>query len=1035
MTLRTVYLLASLLVAPACSSAPAAGPESDAAPGGGSDDASGDAMTRTSDGPDAGGGDAGLDAGAAADPADTGPDVAAPWNPCPPEHAPGPDDACTPFGLTGCAPLFIDPATGLCLPSPELCGPGTIPRPEVGCVEVGLTGCDARFVDPVDGLCKPAPAHCPPGTIPRFDSGCVPVGPAPCAPEFVDPGDGLCRPSQDACGEGHLAIPAEGCVSLDGPDGCGDAPWGHVLDTPGTLYVDAAASHAPGPGTRQAPLGSIAAALALLPDGGRVVLAAGEYDEPVVLTAPVELVGRCPSLVRIQGVKATPWGVSAAVWIDGTDAATVRGVEVHAPAIGVMVTQATASLERVRIRGAGPIALLAAGPATVLDAAHLLVEDATGQGVAVQQGASVALDRTVVIRAVEMGILVGLDDPSLVVTGSLIEATQPLPGSLTFGRGLVIQDGAHAIIEDTVLRDHHDVGIVVSGAATVAEITRVVVADTQPRASDLTGGRGLSVHTGAHLTLSSSALVGNHDRGVFVAAGAELLASGDLIAGTGVRASDGGGGSGLLVQAATASLEHSSLVGNHRHGIMVSSPGAALVASGVLVAATEAPPEGDDQAWGLFVDKGTSATLTGSAIVDNRDVGVLVGLEGATLEAAGNVIARNGLLAPGPSSAVDIEWGASAHLVGNAIVDNRGTGLRAYDPEGTAGGAATTVETEGNLIAGTIPGAHEAGRGRGVQVELGARVTLVGDVLRGNHEVGLLAVGATAEATAIGCVIADTRPVPGEPYTAAGAWVTLGARLTLQQSAVLGNQDMGIFVSGLGSALDVTESVVARTVAASLEAMRGSGVVVHEGEVLLHGCAIVDNQAAGLMAVEALTGLRPDTPIHVADSLIARSAPARGAEGAGIGLYAWGRHVHLAVSGSVVRGSSAAGVAAIYATVDLTGSLIAGTRMGAMTGVERLGDGIVAVYADLTADGLRVEGNDRVGVLVHESWGLISGSQITGNQMGVVLQDVIGSVLGEDNTVEGNDANIVTDGQLAVPAEPLPVPPPPPPPRTEGAGE
>ena len=179
------------------------------------------------------------------------------------------------------------------------CPSGQITGPDGAGLPVGIQGCAELFIED-DGLCHPSMDKCPPGTIPKLTEGCIPVGIPGCAELFMEE-DGLCHPSMDKCPAGSFAVPTEGCVPIDGEQGCGSGTWGNIAAGPGTVWVDPAYGAGGSDGSQAAPYTTIAAALAAVAPGGRVALAAGDYDEPVSITKPLELVGRCPSMVTIRG--------------------------------------------------------------------------------------------------------------------------------------------------------------------------------------------------------------------------------------------------------------------------------------------------------------------------------------------------------------------------------------------------------------------------------------------------------------------------------------------------------------------------------------------------------------------------------------------------------------------------------------------------------------------------------------------------------------------------------------------------------------
>ena len=115
--------------------------------------------------------------------------------------------------------------------------------------------------------------------------------------------------------------------------------------------------------------------------------------------------------------------------------------------------------------------------------------------------------------------------------------------------------------------------------------TGLLVADTQPDASDQTGGRGVSVQVGASLTLMGATLRNNHDVGIFVhGVGTTVHVVGLMVAATQPQASDGLFGDGLLL-ARGASLTGTDITlwENARCGLQIADEGASVGVQGALI--------------------------------------------------------------------------------------------------------------------------------------------------------------------------------------------------------------------------------------------------------------------------------------------------------------------------------------------------------------------------------------------------------------------------------------------------------------------
>jgi hypothetical protein len=448
---------------------------------------------------------------------------------------------------------------------PKRCPAGSLPDPSGACIPVGIQGCVDRFLSS-DGLCRPAVDACPRGTIPKHDEGCVPVGIAGCAAMFVDPG-GHCRPARDKCPAGTFPLPTEGCVPLDGPAGCGTGTWGAIADGPNTIWVDPSYAGGDGDGSKQKPLTTIAAALTSVPSGGRIALAAGKYDESAIITKPLEIVGRCPSMVSI--VRPTPTGL-AIVEVRKAEQVILRSLRITGPAYGVDVLTTKVAMH------------------------HVHVAASRVYGVYAHHKAEVSLDHC------------------------LIEDTKSEAGSA--GLGLYAY-GATATITASALIGNRDVSLLVEGSNSSVKVERSLISDTQPQGSQQ-GGSGIWAKLGATVSLLDSAVLASHESGILVFDGAKLGLERSEIAGTKPQKATNEEGIGIGVDGSVAKIIASSIVDNHHFGLVASSAPASVYLERTLIADTK--PQASDGQFGdgVFAYKGVQATIVASAIARNHRLGL-----------------------------------------------------------------------------------------------------------------------------------------------------------------------------------------------------------------------------------------------------------------------------------------------------------------------------------------------------------------------------------------------------------------------------
>jgi hypothetical protein len=155
-----------------------------------------------------------------------------------------------------------------------------------------------------------------------------------------------------------------------------------------------------GEGSKQKPVSTIAAALLLVPFGGRIALASGTYDEPLVPTISLEIVGRCPSMVTIRGV-TDAFGPSA-VAVDTTPiGVTLRRLRLEGPGVGLMMLDGNGLLERVIVAKARLAGLYIQGKSSNLSVDHSLIRDTSdtdlGAGLYVSEGGHAELKASTIV--------------------------------------------------------------------------------------------------------------------------------------------------------------------------------------------------------------------------------------------------------------------------------------------------------------------------------------------------------------------------------------------------------------------------------------------------------------------------------------------------------------------------------------------------------------------------------------------------------------------------------------------------------------
>jgi hypothetical protein len=630
-------------------------------------------------------------------------------------------------------------------------GGGSGPMPGDG---AGIQGCAARFVEQ-DGRCHPALDKCPGGSIPKFDEGCVPVGIAGCSGAFVE-ADGSCHVSMSKCPSGTFAVPTEGCVPIDGAAGCGQAPWGAIADMPGTLWVDPGYAGGDGDGSKAKPVTTIGAALALAPEAGRVALAAGSYAEAVLPTRSVEIVGRCPSMVKVTGTAAFD-GVTAIVGVHATPAGvTLRSLQIGGAGIGVFVNGvAKATLD------------------------HVWVNQATGSALAANYGALVAVEHSV-------------------FQGTLVDATS------TNGEAISSGNGASVTVEASAVVGNVGQGITSFPGSVVTFTNGLVEGTSQPAGDQAFLGIGVNAN-GGKAVVTGSAVVANQTYGLDAYYGGELDLGGSVVEATKAGLPPTPIGVGVRVASgSTASITGTAVLGNVSAGIDALDAKTQITITEALVADTKGDRGGVDGS-GVSVQAGSAVHLVGTTLARNQSGAVAVLGAGATVDATASLFEgattyASLVIAPG----VLVESGASATLEGCAVVGNTGAGV--WVEPGCSGALTHT------LVADTLLDAV-GNNGVGVFSNRAKSLQVSASVVIANQGAGVLAVGPLAmdgswvSGVKPGRIALVTPPAVSGPATdgigdgvlvVGGSGAPAGA--TIASSTVEGCDRAGIlFVSSAGS--------------------------------------------------------------------------------------------------------------------------------------------------------------------------------------------------------------------------------------------
>ena len=280
-----------------------------------------------------------------------------------------------------------------------------------------------------------------------------------CGADEVDPVAADPQPScggvlpASPCPVGLMALPGEQSCREVAP--CGEGTWGDIPTDSNTEFVDGAYGGADSDGSRERPWTTIGDGLSAATAGATVAVAAGRYESAVEIDRPVELRGRCPSLVEIS-----PSSGSAAVFVR----AGGGGSEVH----------------DIALSGSG----LSATEDTSVVASRLWIHDAN-TGVTVWSssgGAHFQMRGSLIERVGAHGI--SAYDASVTVEDTVIRDIEPSPAGIPL---LLLSPHGPSIISirRCVIERGAGIGALLQGNS--AEITDTVLRNMTPSSNQLYG--------------------------------------------------------------------------------------------------------------------------------------------------------------------------------------------------------------------------------------------------------------------------------------------------------------------------------------------------------------------------------------------------------------------------------------------------------------------------------------------------------------------------------------------------------------------
>jgi hypothetical protein len=502
---------------------------------------------------------------------------------------------------------------------------------------------------------------------------------------------------------------------------CGEAPFGAASED-ADFFVQQDTPEG-GDGSEGAPFQTLKEAIeATTGAPASIAIAAGTYDEMLSLDtshAGLTLHGRCAELVTLDGGNEGFDSYTIDIGGEAEDVFVLRGLTITGGESGGL-----------RVHG---------GDVTVEDAS--------------------------VIEANEAGVWASWDETHVVLRRVLVAET--LADSWgEYGFGVSAQLGADLVMEECVVRDNHNYGVLAADTGTVVSLSNVTISGTVPD-PDFEGvsGYALAAAAGAAFSASNVTLSENNGGIIAVNTGTTVTVQDSLIQDNTTM--------GIIVDHATGTAERISVTGGM--GGIAGSGAALLTLTDVEVL--------EASVSGLEIEGGALVDATGLIIADAGEIGI-------ALQGAGSVLhIDETTIGPVGGRGVQVLEGAVLDATDLTIVDVVDFGLLMGD-EGT-----TAALTGGTI--GPVASAADGETGYGIVVQGLATVSLTGTTVVEATRVGVLAT-SEATATLVDVEIADIRRSTAE-LLALGLMSQYSAHLAVNGGEVHGVHGPGVLASAGGS--------------------------------------------------------------------------------------------------------------------------------------------------------------------------------------------------------------------------------------------
>lgn len=468
----------------------------------------------------------------------------------------------------------------------------------------------------------------------------------------------------ERCAIDAAHFPGEpGCVRIGTECPIGQWPEDLPIGT-AVLFVDPNARPGGDGATRDSALTTIRAAAERASPSAIIALAKGRYEEDLELSQVVTLWGACVAETILAGFAVTGGYVEA------------HNLRIESDGVGIAVAGASVLVEEVVIAGASDSGWVidqqghGVGRNLVIRDLRPASDRSGGFGVRALDGADVELSRTVIERAIDVGIDARGSATKLHLDQVAIRETQPRVIDRRGGIGLRVLLGASATVDGLVAEDNHRDAILAADEGTRILIDNSMIRGTTQAPGELGPGFGAMAISGAYLDLSRTTVERNQGEGVRAADEGSFARLHNVIIRDTTHAGAGNSGAAVLVWlGATAAIQRTAILRNSGDGVAIVGDGSQAILTDLTVLDT-LENERLQHGRGMLIAERASASIARARFERNQESGIMV-LDG-TLDASELFIQGTKPSANSPRTTGMEVWGQAVAEVNGAIFESCG---------------------------------------------------------------------------------------------------------------------------------------------------------------------------------------------------------------------------------------------------------------------------------------------------------------------------------------------------------------------------